>query len=44
MDGKYALVGSNLGKCEHFFEKLARLGKYRMGGCGRIGVYRVKIP
>ena len=50
MDGKYALVGSSLGKCGTFWKKLpffgadiAGLGKYHTGGYGRIGVYRVKM-
>ena len=48
MDGRYILVGSNLEKCGKLWKNgrfsagMAGLGKYCMGGYGRIGVYRVK--
>ena len=48
MGGFYILIGSILEKCGKFWKKrpffradLAGLGKYRTGGFGRIGVYRV---
>ena len=43
MGGKYILGGSNLEKCGKFWYQadMAGLGKYCMGGYGRIGVYRV---
>ena len=33
----------NMEKRPFFRAAMARLGKYRMGGYGRIGVYRVKL-
>ena len=51
MGGSYFLVSSNLekygklGKNSIFFwTDMAGLGKYHMGGYGRIGVYRVNVP
>ena len=48
MGGYYIFVGSNLEKYVKILEKqpffradMAGLGKYSMGGYGRIGVYRV---
>ena len=50
MGGKCILVGFNLEKCgfkkkkQPFFQAdMAGLGKYCMGGYGRIGVYRDKV-
>ena len=43
ISGSYFLKGCILEKCEPFFRAdMAGLGKYCTGGCGRIGVYRVK--
>ena len=48
MSGSYFLYGSIFDKYGHFWKKrpffradMAGLGKYSMGGYGRIGVYRV---
>ena len=42
MSGLYFLYGSFLEKCGNVFRAdMAELGKYHMGGYGRIGVYRV---
>ena len=50
MGGFFILIGSLLEKCGNFWEKkpffradLAGLGKWRTGGFGRIGVYRVNM-
>ena len=50
ISGSYFLKHSILEKCGFFFEKrpfsradMAGLGKYCMGGYGRIGVYRVNV-
>ena len=50
MGGFFTLIDSLLEKCGHFFKKrpffwadLARLGKWRTGGFGQIGVYRVDM-
>ena len=50
MGDNCVLVGPALGKCEHLKKKrpffrtyMAGLGKYHMGGYGRIGVYRVEL-
>ena len=49
MSGSYLVYGSILEKCGNFWKNgsffwadMAGLGKYCMGGYGRIGVYRVK--
>ena len=49
MAGRYFLICSLLEKCGFFFKNsrffrvdMAGLGKYHIGGYGRIGVYRVK--
>ena len=46
MAGNCVLEGPNLEKCGKFWKmwKMAGLGKYHMGGYGRIGVYRVNKP
>ena len=43
MGGYYFFVGSNLEKWPFFQADMAGLGKYSMGGYGRIGVYRDKL-
>ena len=42
MSGSYFLYGSILEKCGNLWAEMAGLGKYHMGGYGRIGVYRVR--
>ena len=41
MSGSYFLYGFTLGKRLFFLAAMAGLGKYSMGGYGRIGVYRI---
>ena len=36
-------IWKNMGKRPFFRAATAGLGKYGTGGCGRIGVYRVKV-